>query len=56
MATAGDGNEMWDGREELHPEQEETAADEVSEKAKCSGCFPTEDEFEENLQKTQQVK
>ena len=30
MATVGDGYEMWDGREELNPEQEETTTEEVS--------------------------
>ena len=52
MATFGDGYEMWDGREELNPEQEETTTDEVSQKAKCSGCFSTKNKFEENAQKT----
>ena len=52
MATAGDCDEVWNGREELHSEPEETTTDEVSQKAKCSGCFPTKNKFEKNPKKT----
>ena len=52
MATAGDGDEVWDGRQEVHPESEETTTDEVSKKAKCSRCFPSKNKFKENPQKT----
>ena len=52
MATAGDGNEMWDGREKLHSEQQEETTDQVSKKTKCSRRFSTQNKFKKSLKKT----
>ena len=52
MATTGDGNEMWDGREKLHSEQQEETTDQVSKKTKCSRCVFTKNKFKESFQKT----